>query len=518
MKTKILSIVTIFLMSLPGYAAWSLPEKELEDLEKTMKSSEKYVAIQNSKIDSLRQILSERRMPASKRADLMLRIAKIYRPSMTDSSLHYASEASKLSPRLDEGRRLRIALAMTDALSASGLFSTAIHKYDSLKSLPKTQYEKIQYFKTGRRLYANLLGYVEGNAKLSERYEELYAACDDSLIRLIPDGDHFKRFIANERLVSRGKFDQARVGLESLIKDLGKGDNIYGMANFQLAKVFKNEGNLTGYAACLALAAESDIIGNVREGFALPALAAWLYEQGEFSTAFRYINFALEDAYRGNARVRMVSMSRWLPKIDEAYRRQISGSRNEFRLYAIFTSLLLIALGVLTFFLVKEVKKSRAAHRELSSSSRLKDSYIGNFIGLCSTYSEKYYSLLRLVDRKISSGQASELLKAVKSGKIDEGESEAFFKEIDSVVLTLYPDFVDKLNLLLKPEEQVSIVDGQLTPEIRIYAFVRLGVSESAKIAKILGYSVNTVYAYRNRMRNRAISRDTFENDVLGIE
>ena len=124
---------------------------------------------------------------------------------------------------------------------------------------------------------------------------------------------------------------------------------------------------------------------------------------------------------------------------------------------------------------------------------------------------------LKLVDRKISSGQASELLKTIKSGKIGEGENEDFYKEIDSVVLTLYPDFVEKVNELLEPAERVRLKGGQLTPELRIYAFVRLGVSESTRIAKILNYSVNTVYAYRNRMRNRAIDREHFEENVLKI-
>ncbi len=109
------------------------------------------------------------------------------------------------------------------------------------------------------------------------------------------------------------------------------------------------------------------------------------------------------------------------------------------------------------------------------------------------------------------------MLKTIKSGKIGEGENEDFYKEIDSVVLTLYPDFVEKVNELLEPVERVRLKGGQLTPELRIYAFVRLGVSESTRIARILNYSVNTVYAYRNRMRNRAIDREHFEENVLKI-
>lgn len=155
----------------------------------------------------------------------------------------------------------------------------------------------------------------------------------------------------------------------------------------------------------------------------------------------------------------------------------------------------------------------------LLSESKLKDTYIGNFIGLCSTYSEQYGSLVKLVDRKISSGQSSELLKMLKNGKIAETGSDDFYKTIDSVILDLYPDFIDRVNGLLRSEEQISLSskNRELNPELRIYAFVKLGVTESTKIARILNYSVNTVYTYRNRMRNRAIDRDTFESDIKNI-
>lgn len=132
-------------------------------------------------------------------------------------------------------------------------------------------------------------------------------------------------------------------------------------------------------------------------------------------------------------------------------------------------------------------------------------------------HQKMYFSFFKIALFVLPIIQASELLKTIKSGKIGEGENEDFYKEIDSVVLTLYPDFVEKVNELLEPVERVRLKGGQLTPELRIYAFVRLGVSESTRIARILNYSVNTVYAYRNRMRNRAIDREHFEENVLKI-
>lgn len=496
----------------------NLPEKALSSLDRVMAGSGRYTAVHAQKLDSMKNRLLKNSSGSGDRIDMLISISKAYRQNMADSALLFSSMAAEEAASIGDSRRIyRSRLAFADALVAAGFFSQAIIHYDSLDNVGVDRDTRIEYFKVGRRLYSSIGSYVDDKGYMASYYEEKYVECDDSLINLMDADDPLRRFIIGERLVASGKFGKAKEVLESQLSSLDSSSNIYGMAAYQLATVYRSDGDMTSYAAYLAKAAESDILANVKEGFALPALAAWLYDRGEFSRAFKYINYALEDAYRGNARVRMVSMARWVPAIDEAYRHEISTSRNEWFAYAAFASMLIIALGIVTFFLLKQTRKSRARQKALASTSQMKDSYIGNFIGLCSTYSEKYHALLKLIDRKISSGQASDLLKSIKSGKLGEEENGDFYKEIDSVVLTLYPDFVEKINRLLLPSEQVRIIGNQLTPELRIYAFVRLGVNESVRIARILNYSVNTVYAYRNRMRNRAIDREHFDENVLKI-
>ena len=106
----------------------------------------------------------------------------------------------------------------------------------------------------------------------------------------------------------------------------------------------------------------------------------------------------------------------------------------------------------------------------------------------------------------------------IDSGKFVDEDNDDVFKIFDHAFLDIYPDFITHINMLLRPEEQIVVKNpGTLTPELRIYALVKLGVNESNRIAQILHYSTNTVYAYRNRMRNKAISRDSFDSDVLKI-
>lgn len=138
---------------------------------------------------------------------------------------------------------------------------------------------------------------------------------------------------------------------------------------------------------------------------------------------------------------------------------------------------------------------------------------------MCSSYADRLDSLSKLVSVKISSGKTDELLKLVKSGRFGESnKDEDFYRSFDTAFLDLYPDFVMRVNTLLRESEQIELKNGEgLSPELRIYALVKLGVEESTRIAQILHYSVSTIYAYRNKMRNKAISRDTFEEDIAAL-
>ena len=143
---------------------------------------------------------------------------------------------------------------------------------------------------------------------------------------------------------------------------------------------------------------------------------------------------------------------------------------------------------------------------------------MGQFLELCSIYMKRLDSFTKLVNRKLVSGQVDDLVKMMKSQKFSDEQHSTFYKEFDNAFLKIYTTFVDDVNALLRPEERFEIeTPGSLNTELRIYALLRLGIVDSSKIAEFLRYSVNTIYAYRNKMKNRAIDRDSFEKNVMKI-
>lgn len=98
-------------------------------------------------------------------------------------------------------------------------------------------------------------------------------------------------------------------------------------------------------------------------------------------------------------------------------------------------------------------------------------------------------------------------------------ELKAFYRNFDATFLKLFPTFVDDFNNLLIPDGRIVLKKaGQLNTELRIFALIRLGITDSEKIAQFLRYSVITIYNYRVKTRNKAAgNRKELEERVMEI-
>ena len=160
-------------------------------------------------------------------------------------------------------------------------------------------------------------------------------------------------------------------------------------------------------------------------------------------------------------------------------------------------------------------KALRDSNDELKNTNAKRELMANAFIMLCYQYIERLENQRKLVIRKIKTNQQKELLSILSSSKRSTEESQNFLSQFDKIFLSFYPSFVKELNTLLTPEAQIQLKeDNELTPSLRVAALVRLGVTESPKIAGILSYSLQTIYNYRSTLKNSAIDKDHFEENL----
>lgn len=488
---------------------------DLAELDRAISRAALFRARRQRSIDSIAARLSSSASEADWRTavDVALR----YRTLNADSAIKYAQLAMLRVPPGDSAARAECASVHVRTLSAAGFFTQAQAQFDSLIHQPMSPELRRHVWLAGRELNSYIAAYAQGSEEQERRARQRYRVCDDSLLSLLPPTSDSARFIRAERFVADGNYAAARPILDSLLHSLPREANLYGMAAFQMAETYRDTPDDPRYTAFLARAATSDITGGVSEGLALPLLAEHQYAQGNLDAAFTYINSSLAAAMSGAARMRTASIARLAPLIDGAYRSQISSSHSSLLIFiCLLTVSLLICAGLLAVVL-RQRKRSARANVRLHATTRRLEAYVGHFLAMCASYAERLDTMTNVVGRKISAGQTDELLKLVKSGRFSEGSNEEIFRQFDAAILDIFPTFVADVNALLRPGEQFDADAPGIPPELRIYAVVRLGVDESARIAKILRYSVNTVYAYRNRVRSRALNRDTFDTDIMRL-
>lgn len=492
----------------------------LRELRKTIAKGTELAERKQQRL--LRLAASMEGEPAAKKCQTAIELADDYRTFNADSSVHYANHACRIADRTGSPE-LRQAAILTKikSLSTLGIFSEAKALFHDIDPREIPDDLKPDYYFTGRTLYGYIVGYLNDTSEFATQARERYRQYDDSLLSILPESSELRQFILGEKLTGQGRNREA-VSLNRRLLERLEGDpdneHLYAMVAFQLAMSYAQQGERQLMGLYLAKAARADIRICARDGLALPLLANWLYKEGKLDLAYEFINVALDEATLGGIRWRAFAMAAIVPSIDDAYRRQVSASKRQLILFVSITTLALAVSIAMLFVFFRQRRKAHRAAARLASTSKLQDAYIGNLLAMCSTYGERLNQLSSMVERKLASGQVEELKKMVRSGRLAENQDDDFYRILDSAFLELYPDFVPSLNALLKPDCQIAWTPGQsLTPELRIYALVRLGITESQRLAQTLHYSISTVYAYRNRMRNRAIERERFDSDVMAI-
>ena len=140
------------------------------------------------------------------------------------------------------------------------------------------------------------------------------------------------------------------------------------------------------------------------------------------------------------------------------------------------------------------------------------------FLSLCLQYMDRMRQFSLSACSKLAAGKTDEVTRMLQGDSLMNEQTEAFFSVFDDAFLNIYPTFVRDVNALLQPDKRIELREGErLNTDLRILAFMRMGLEDSGCIAQIQGYSVNTIYAYRNKLRNRAINRDSFEEDIIKI-
>lgn len=512
-------ILALLCCVLAASAQNKLTSHELSMLDKEVKKKSLYDNTKITHIDSLKKIAISSKEFDSDRYNALLHLGIEYETFVSDSALHYFNRAHEVATQLNDSTKIVHArLGRVKVLAILGYFMEGIDELEDVErsSIPDTL--KPEWLDTGRQLYAYVATYTKDDQNFFNKYfDKLNYYRDLQLETLQENSPEHKLYLAEHYLVN-SQTSRAKLLFGELIDEVPDNSNIYARAAHNLSTIKSSEGQDDVAAYYLALSAISDIKCSVKETMSMQELAIYLYNQGDIAHAYNYLSSSLADAVFCNARLRTAEVSKIIPLIDGAYKEQLDKQRRTLVFSNIIVGVLVIGLIIFIITVLRQIKKVKIARQQLKEANNIKEEYIGRFLDICSIYMDRLDNFTKLVTRKITAGQVEDLLKMAKSSKFTEGQHQQFYDNFDATFLHIYPSFIDEFNALLLPGEQILVKEpGHLTTELRIFAFLRMGVEDSNKIAGFLNYSVNTIYTYRNKIKNKAKNRDTFEQDVLKI-
>ena len=543
---KWMAVIAVFLSFFPSLWAGS-SDSLLVKLNQTIEQRPSYMQRKEEALETLRQSL--RKLSAGNvegRMNLYEALWQENRSYNTDSSLFYATALSQLAQQAgNEEQKQNALLHRATALMTIGMFKEADEIIKPLREGGVLPGQRSQFFHLCRSLFGLMADYAV-TAQEKAAYASLTDDFRDSLLTIYEARSNMYRMIYADKLTAHGKYAEA---LRELLPFTPTGDGRFDAGyHYTIAEAYYHMGRIEEARHYYTLAAISDMQSDTREYIALRKLAVILFQSGDIDRAYHYLTLCMADAKACNARLRILEILDTFPVVNEAYLEKKQQQQRVITGVLIAISLLVVSLIFAIFSVLKQKKALQQAQTDLAhansqlnevnrtlveyneemkrqnqlitETSYLKEAYITQYMDQCSTYLEKMESFRKRLRQLLSAGKTKEIQQALTSYNQEvETELAEFYDSFDTTFINLFPTFVEDFNALLREDEQVQLKPGQkLNTELRVFALIRLGITDSTKIAHFLRYSVTTIYNYRTRMRNRARGdRDELEKQVMEI-
>lgn len=509
-------------------------------LDNEVENYDQYVQKYNESITTFKENIRYARTD-QERYELNKHLFYSYQAFQNDSALHYLNECRKYAQRM--GRKDlegEILARQAFQLSTVGMYYESRELLHLIDASVLAKEGRLEYYNARIHLYHELSYYTNVDW-IRQKYKAMEYLLIDSLPFVAGKTDDvyykWKGFYYYEKEES----ERALKLFKEWVDRAQPGSREFATAAFFMYLINARLQNQEEVKYWLVVSAITDIRNSIMDQASLWTLANILAQEGDVKRAHSYITYSWDAATQFQTKVRSGQISPILSMIETSYQTKIREQNMWLTVAVVVVSLMLILFIGLLWYVNRQRKYLHSTRNELrtindelqnvntelklsnvklNESNRVKEEYIGRFLGLCSLYIEKIEEQRKRVNKMVKAKQYDDLYNATRTTETKKKDLEELYSNFDAAFTHLFPNFVDDLNALIAPEERIMTKDGRLTTTIRIFALIRLGIDDSNKIAEFLNYSVHTIYNYRVKIRNAALcDRNEFEQKIkeLGL-
>lgn len=546
-------LLWIFLLFLPGLNHVCIASSDrltslLKTLDEMIENEKAYVDIKKLSIEGLKNSVKNNDLPKENIYHINKSLFLEYKSYLSDSAILYLNKNLDIAYDLNDSLKINeTVLDCATLYSSLGLFKESLDILEKLNWKKLDKEKRILYYLCLRSIYGGIAQYTLDNRGKSNYWRQHSLYTDSALITIgNPKHPEYMR-IEETRLREDGKLDDAIKINDKRLQEVKEFSPQYATIMFHRSLLFRKKGDTVNEKICLALSSISDVQSAIKDNASISILANILYREGDINRAYQYMSFALTNASIYNTRLRSSDLVNVQTIIEKTYHEKSEKQKHNLHKYLILISMLSLFLVISAFFIYKQMKKREVINKRIKEANshlgilnkqlldvnsqlektnsiareanHIKEEYIGYFLNTCLEYIDKIDNYRKMVNKKLQERQYEDLFRTTKSASLKEDELKELFINFDTMFVHLFPNFVDKFNDLLVDDAKMILKKGEiLNTELRIYALIRLGIQDSVKISNFLGYSVNTIYNYRTKIKNKAnIPREDFEWTVKQI-
>ena len=512
----------------------------LRELNQVLAHKKKYDGQRLERIAALTADFAASEADNEGKFGLALQIYDEYKAFKYDSAFTYCQRITRLAEALNQPAKVEVAkLKLTFVLLSSGLFKETFETLGRINPRLLTDADKRTFYFLKARAYSDLGDFNQDQTYRPQYYRQALA-CADTALRFCQPGSY--EFLATQEFVAQKNGDLAAgVAVYRQIRRLPRlTPHQLAVSASTLADLYERAGQPAPAFELLLVSAIADVRTATKETVAIFKLSDYCYRRGDLQNAYTFIREAREGAAFYKARQRQLEISHISSVIEGQKINIIESQRKSLKTYAIIMTMLAAVVigfavvsvrqlaklrkaGRLIFATNRELRERNGELRRLNSglneADKIKEEYIGYYFHNNSQYIDKIETLKKRLDGLLSTKQYTAVQKMVDGVNIRD-ERNALLKGFDTVFLRLFPNFIAQFNALFPEEDRIKLPDDQLlTTETRIFALIRLGIDDSEQISRMLGYSINTVYTYKTRVKNRSfLPNEEFEARIRAIQ
>ena len=514
----------------------------LDSLDNLLEHKEDYVRLKEKRIADIKSALDYPNLSDLNKYVTYTQLYQEYWKFDLDSAVHYAKLGIWAAERMnDDYRKIQSEFQLSISYSMHGMYRQAeqiLNKYNP-NNVPADL--RSDYYNANIMFFT----YYMYTSDLPEDLQLLNSYRDSlNALRLRSSVE----YRINAAAILNGK--EKKEAYIKILNEVDRYSPVYArVANFIATNELDSPNpDIDECKRYLMRSAITDLYNATRENHSMYMLAQILYNEGDYGRAYRYAQSSFHDAITAGIQFRLTQVSNFYSIVTDVYQDREAQAKGWLVVTLIAACVLLACLVLSVFFIFKQLRKIMKIRRRLSESNEelqrlnealnsmnlklhdnnsqleetnsIKEQYIGQFFNICSGYIDKIGEYQKDLHKLAVNKRYDELVKRLRSTTLIDEETEALYHHFDTIFLNLYPNFVEEVNAMMRSDEKIVLKPNVLlNKELRILALLRLGITDSDKIASFLHCSISTVYNYRTKMRNKTTADDkSFEERIMAIQ